>query len=674
MNEFAAVLLWALLRTGLVMSVAALVLSLLLRVFRVASPTVRRIAYFAIVLQGCLLMQWPVALRLPTFVPEAIKPAEAQRPVPAAVKLAPSFVDRKGDAAQTRFAANAEVAPPNGVLPISDPSPPPSTFPWALGLVMLWGAGIAFLVGRSAWIYARFVRQLPPLQNVETEWGAEWDALQRQAGLRRLVPLAVAEQMGPVLCRLPRGYRLIVPALAWQTLEPSQRLLVLRHELAHIERRDVWKSLLMRVLALPHWFNPLVWRIVKRFDECAEWACDDATRQAAPDHLSGYARALLQLAHRAEPIFFATRAARGDGLSLRIRRLLTPAQEKGSKMKTAVLAMLLLGISLLNGTRLQSRADEEPPTTTNNKEEKSNSSAPQFEGLVVPSGTTPIAFEDDVRMEFVSKGPPHRATVDLRHILTNMREFQTDRQKLQSDLQALEKTRAHQEEEIRSLQRRVDEEKDRVARDDLIARMTQKRFYFPGWLAVENEKLVIQEREMYHRLLGKIVAEIGLYAKGHDIFMVRRTDFSIHPDIPPVAMPGRAAPTSQLAPISGELILGRSADGNLLMVTLHDFKTLNSAMVPPPPASSSADPTPAPPAAPPAQAAVLPPPLASALAAPLPPPAARMVPLYREAWNEEVIYVDGRVTAQEIDISKEILKRLNSAGVKHERPAAQKAK
>jgi hypothetical protein len=536
---------------------------------------------------------------------------------------------------------------------------------------VLWGTGIVFLVGRSAWSYARFVRQLPPLQNVETEWTAEWDALQRQAGRRTLVPLAVAEQMGPVLCRLPRGYRLIVPALAWQSLEPAQRQLVLRHELAHIERRDVWKSLLMRVLALPHWFNPLVWRMVARFDECAEWACDDATRQAAPDHLSGYARALLQLAHRAEPIFFATRAARGDGLSHRIRRLLIPAQEKGSNMKTAVMAMLLLAISLWNGTRLQSRADAQPPTAANNKGEVSKRSAPQIDGIVVPSGATRKSATDDVPSEFVSIGPPRRARVDLRHILTNMREFQTDRQKLKSDLQALEKARAQQEEEIRFLQRRVDEEKDHAARDRLLERISLKRFYISIGLSTEDAKLVIQERNMYHRLLGKILGEIGLYAKAHQIFVVRRTDLSIHPDLPPDPVPGVAAPTSQLPAIVGELVLCRSADGHAYTVTICDGKIWKPAMLPPPPASSSAAPTPAPAAATRAQAAVLPPPMASALAAPLPPP---MVPRHREAWDEEVLYVADRGNSQEIDISEEILKRLNSADVKNDRPAEQKSK
>ena len=180
----------------------------------------------------------------------------------------------------------------------------------------LWATGIAFIAGRSAWAYVRFVRRFPASRETPPDWADEWTSLQLEAGLPGSVPLVVAEHAGPVLCRLPRGYRLIVPADAWRTLEPSQRLLILRHELAHIERHDVWKSLAMRILALPHWFNPLVWRIVRRFDESAEWACDEAAAGAAPERVPDYARALLQLSHRAQPAFFATSAARSAGLAL----------------------------------------------------------------------------------------------------------------------------------------------------------------------------------------------------------------------------------------------------------------------------------------------------------------------------------------------------------------------
>jgi len=50
--------------------------------------------------------------------------------------------------------------------------------------------------------------------------------------------------------------RLVVPRDLWDDLPPQARSGILRHEAAHDLRRDAWKSLAVRILMLPHWFNP----------------------------------------------------------------------------------------------------------------------------------------------------------------------------------------------------------------------------------------------------------------------------------------------------------------------------------------------------------------------------------------------------------------------------------
>ena len=373
MSGRAEMLLWALLRTGVLVSLSAVVVLGLFRWLRVSSPTVRRAACFAVLVQGWLFIQWPAELPVPGFVQTIVSdessgpsagPTNDSRPSgllaaetrPLAGVREPAVA---GSGMVFREVSNQETAYRSAVRAAA-----PAHFPWALWLAAVWGVGLVVVAVRSAWLYVRFVRGLPRAQAADPvrpdEWEAEWIAVQRQAGLRRLAPLLVVAEGGPMLCRLPSGYRLIVPRASWQTLEASQRLLILRHELAHILRRDVWKSFGMRLLALPHWFNPLVWRIVGEFDECAEWACDEAAGRAAPDCVPEYARALLQLVDRAEPAVFATRAARASGISQRIRRLLQPANEKGSSMKKIAIAAVIVAITLVGLTQLQFRSKERP--------------------------------------------------------------------------------------------------------------------------------------------------------------------------------------------------------------------------------------------------------------------------------------------------------------------------
>ena len=76
------------------------------------------------------------------------------------------------------------------------------------------------------------------------------------------------------------GLCLVVPAVLWQRLTPTERLCILQHELAHWERRDLIKSTMVRLLTLPHWFNPLSWLAAGWFDEAAEWACDEVAKGA----------------------------------------------------------------------------------------------------------------------------------------------------------------------------------------------------------------------------------------------------------------------------------------------------------------------------------------------------------------------------------------------------------
>ncbi len=57
----------------------------------------------------------------------------------------------------------------------------------------------------------------------------------------------------------------------------EQRQFVLRHERAHLQRRDHWWKPLGFLLVAVHWFNPLLWLAYKLFGQDVELACDEKT-------------------------------------------------------------------------------------------------------------------------------------------------------------------------------------------------------------------------------------------------------------------------------------------------------------------------------------------------------------------------------------------------------------
>ena len=89
-----------------------------------------------------------------------------------------------------------------------------------------------------------------------------------------------------------RGTKLLIPAHS-----PVPEDLVLRHELAHIKRRDTLIRLLLGLIQALQWWNPFVYLIVKNVRESSEIACDQRVLHGVPlGEREDYARSLLRAA------------------------------------------------------------------------------------------------------------------------------------------------------------------------------------------------------------------------------------------------------------------------------------------------------------------------------------------------------------------------------------------
>ena len=379
MNEFAVSLLVALARTTLLLAAAAVVVRAILGATGCSSPKAHRAAWVLVLLQGWLF------LRLTVPIPYHEMP---HREIP--LRGAPAMSDLVGEAPPdvTPRVATATPAPivpehesavfAGKVSPVDAArtsradvprSPSPvwrawATFAgqnWPSLLLGAWLAGMGTLVIRALVRYIMFVRRLPPARPAEDAWVRQWEALLAEEGIRRPVRLRMTASVGPVLCRLPSGWQLLLPVDLWQGLTPAGRLSVLRHELAHLKRGDAWKSLLARLLALPHWFNPAAWWAVRKFEEAAEWACDGAATGADRRQAVEYARTLVHLGTPLTRHLACGPAARGHGLSVRVRRLLSPGTKEDSIMKKLLVITIALGLVVVCLLRFDLVA-KEPPT------------------------------------------------------------------------------------------------------------------------------------------------------------------------------------------------------------------------------------------------------------------------------------------------------------------------
>jgi beta-lactamase regulating signal transducer with metallopeptidase domain/protein involved in polysaccharide export with SLBB domain len=347
----------ALVRTTLATSLAALVAWGLLAALRVRSPRIHRTAWLLVIAQGWLFFPFtieiesaePTPRRAAGLVPAVIAEVETE-----AIPFENETQRRRGPFA-TSDSRIVENQPSHKV---------PDPLPLAIAA---WFLGAITLVVIAAYRYVQVLCTLPiGSPPDDPQWQVEWETAHRSAKLRRhqTVTLRITAALGPLLHWAPRAYFILVPRPLWSSLESAERTAILRHELAHLRRNDLWKSLAIRVLALPQWFNPLAWLAVRRFDEAAEWACDDAAAPSANDRLA-FANSLLQSAEYALAPYPASAPAARGTLTRRIHRLVSPRFKEESKMKLLLVPMLLLLAAVAQTIRIERVVAELPQQPPN---------------------------------------------------------------------------------------------------------------------------------------------------------------------------------------------------------------------------------------------------------------------------------------------------------------------
>ncbi len=332
MNDLVALFLSKLGMASLFLTVTGVVALVALRAIRCSSPLVHRVTWCIVLAQGVLFVQLP--LQIPWDVPTVFTPTsrvaisadEIAVVTPAMQLLETNTPNNRVNSSQTFAIENN----------------------WANLLCLVWVGGIVIILGRWMVGYAIFVRNIESQPCDREEWCNEWNELLVTSREANPPTLHVSASVGPILCRLPSGYRVIVPFGLWQDLPSEQRTSILRHELAHFERRDIVKTLAANLLALLHWFNPMAWFASRRFEDSVEWTCDDQVRASEPSSTTNYAKALLAIGEYNRQKSAWSTAVFGGGFADRIRRVLSEERQAMSRTSNGTILGLLVACVALH--------------------------------------------------------------------------------------------------------------------------------------------------------------------------------------------------------------------------------------------------------------------------------------------------------------------------------------
>ncbi len=227
----------------------------------------------------------------------------------------------------------------------------------------------------------------------------------RRPALREVQSLAA-----PAVFGLFRQTICLPPRLA-ETLSEQELRWVIRHELAHIRRRDIPVAIIGSIAGAFHWFNPIVWILVSRLRAAMEAAADRlALQNIAQNEVSAYGDLLLRLAQdsvaaKKVPTLGLLSFSSGKHLKKRVESLMR--DRKPNSLSAQCLSAGLVGAMALGGL-------------TDAREVKDQPMPKVFlvGGETIQSQAAPMWFGPVIPQE--SGGPTFVATYDLKSILQSV--------------------------------------------------------------------------------------------------------------------------------------------------------------------------------------------------------------------------------------------------------------
>ncbi len=192
--------------------------------------------------------------------------------------------------------------PGSSVTPEAPSAPteahPVSRFDPTQLIFALWLLGAGAVLAWNAAVHLRFLRYLrrwaAPVTDGEVI--AAFNRLGDQLALHRRPRLLACQGL-----KVPMLAGAIRPAilLPQKPMDSEELALSLLHELTHYRRRDVWRKMLAVWVNALHWFNPLMWLMVRFVERDTELACDEeALRRLPPEGHSAYGQTILNAVAR----------------------------------------------------------------------------------------------------------------------------------------------------------------------------------------------------------------------------------------------------------------------------------------------------------------------------------------------------------------------------------------
>ncbi|SDZ68332.1 Signal transducer regulating beta-lactamase production, contains metallopeptidase domain [Evansella caseinilytica] len=149
-----------------------------------------------------------------------------------------------------------------------------SNLPWHVFVGGIWLAGVTLFVTTHIIRHKRFLKMVKrwSTEIVDQQVIQMLHDVQLQLRIKQQPDLRVCPNISsPMLLGFLRP-TILLPS---ENIPPDELPFILKHELVHFKRRDVWYKALVCLASALHWFNPLVYIIAREIAIQCEISCDE---------------------------------------------------------------------------------------------------------------------------------------------------------------------------------------------------------------------------------------------------------------------------------------------------------------------------------------------------------------------------------------------------------------
>jgi beta-lactamase regulating signal transducer with metallopeptidase domain len=225
-------------------------------------------------------------------------------------------------------------------------------------LTVVWIAGAASVVLYHVLRHVRFMgmvrRWSKPVTGSETP--GILDRLRLEPGITTPVGLRVCEGVtSPMLIGFFRPV-ILLPSVR---IADDELALILKHELVHFRRHDLWHKALIVAATVLHWFNPVVYLMAKAVSVQCEISCDEQVLRGADfERRRQYGETIIGIVRNgAKPRTVLSTNFYGGKNGMK-NRIFSIMDTKSKKTGIAIIGTVLAGIVMLGTVAAPIAADD----------------------------------------------------------------------------------------------------------------------------------------------------------------------------------------------------------------------------------------------------------------------------------------------------------------------------